>query len=179
MSLAKATYVKAAAKDNPVAKRGEPYWHWSHFRGPKQFSKTEPTNSQLESNENAAECYAVFEDIQDYGNAHHIHKPTGDTATKDEANDWLADLTTQREEWVQRILDAADAEEEKFNNLPEQFQEGDTGTAIQDRYENMRAYADELEAIDLDEIEIEDKEFDYEGEFNAMLENLQNCSLDI
>ena len=35
-------YVKSARKDNPVAKKGEPYYWWQSYCSPKQFSKTPP-----------------------------------------------------------------------------------------------------------------------------------------
>lgn len=58
--------VKKARKDNPVAKRGEPYFWWKHAYSPKQFSLTYPKASELTQSDKLSRLYLAEETIDAY-----------------------------------------------------------------------------------------------------------------
>ena len=133
MSLARPKFVKKANKDNPVCKKGESYWYWSSFRGPKQFSKERPKESQLESNETTARAYSAQEGLEN-------EKPTS-----------VADLEGIRDNLVSELEETRDEAQEKYDNMPEQFQEGDTGQNIQSFIDAMDEWISNLKNVDLEE----------------------------
>lgn len=161
MGLAKVTYVRAARKDNSVAKKGESYYHWkSGFRGTTRYSKTMPRPSQRESNEDTADVYAVQEEIEDF-------------KLEDGMN--AQELIEYRDTWVSTLNEIADRVEEKYNNLPEGLQQSDTGSQLEEKAERIREYADQLENVD----DPTDADEEYEDTREAWLENIRSCIPDL
>lgn len=139
--MARATHVKKARKDNKAhgIKKGEEYWHWSFRVGlssVKHFSKTPPRPSQLTNSEFMSAALALEEEIGDL-----------------RASATLAD---DRDEIVGRINELADEEDGKVSNMPDSLQQGETGTMMTERAETLRAWAQELEAIDIPDLKEED-----------------------
>lgn len=132
--MSKLNFVKRANKDNPVAKKGEPYYWWRHYRGPIQYSKERPRQSRLESNEDLAEVYSILEEIED--------------CKLEELNDEAANA--ERDAWVDRLRDVASNVEDKLSNIPEHLHDGDTGQLLQDRIEAINNVADEIETCDVE-----------------------------
>jgi len=130
--MPKVNFVKSARKDNPVAKVGEPYYWWQFKFGGKHYSKTPPKPSQLTQSEFMKFVYYMqdrIETLAGYENAE--------------------DLKAEIDSIVDEIRSQADELDEKFNNMPEGFQQGDTGTLLEERRDAMNQWADDLENIDI------------------------------
>ena len=65
--MARATFVKAAAKDYPEhgIKKGEPYYWWKFRHDRDRISKTPPRPSQLTQSEYLGRVYGIQERIED------------------------------------------------------------------------------------------------------------------
>lgn len=143
--MARVDYIKKARKPNPVvtqddidrANSGEggaaSYYKWSFRYGGTHYSKTYPRQSQLTQSEYYSAVYKLQEEIQDF---------VGTT------QDSLRDA---RDGWVDTAREIGDECLEKFENMPEGFQCGDTGQLLEQRAEAMDAWAGDLEAIDLED----------------------------
>jgi hypothetical protein len=133
--MARAHYVKSARKDNPVAKKGEPYWWWKPMvggrGGAKRYSKTQPTRSQLTQSEFLSGLY----DIEDGSMA--------DAQTPEDFRDV-----------AQALRDLGQEQQDKYDNMPDGLQQGNTGQMIEERAQNCESWADEIETA-ADELESE------------------------
>lgn len=138
--MARAHFVKAARKDNPVAKKGESYYWWAFMvggrGGPKHFSKDKPRRSQLTSSEYLGALY----DIQDNaGN----HSPSVDSLKEDIEN-IVSDLENLRDE-----------AQERFDNIPESLQQAEVGQTLENRISSVEDAISELENIDTESDDID------------------------
>lgn len=128
--MARAHFVKAARKAIPESgiKVGDSYYWWKFRYGGKRVSKTPPRRSQLTQSDFLGQLYDI----------------------EDELGDLQADDTLQSmvEDIAQRLHDLASECEDKRNNMPEQLQDSESGTLLQERYDACEAAADELEQID-------------------------------
>lgn len=135
-------------KDHPtygIKKGDEAYW-WSIKTGPasgyKVYSKTPPKASQLTNSEfQGAMC--DFED--------EIAALAADDGLEDAVNDIAA-----------RIRELGEEQSNKFDNMPDGLQQGDTGQLLEQRSTRCGEIADELEGIDYSDPP-EDKGGDEEG----------------
>lgn len=111
---------RKARKDYPQQgiKKGDTYYKWSFFRQRPHLSKTPPTRAQLTQNENLATVYNAY-DIFD-----------GDVSAL-----------------ISSLEEARDGEQEKLDNLPEGFQQGDVGQQIQERIDTIEASISDLEEL--------------------------------
>lgn len=129
-------HVKKALKDNRVCKKGEEYFWWVNKTGlrssVKRMSKTRPKPSQLTTSEFLSEYYSVQEDMQEA-------QPQS-----------VEDLQSLRDEWAERIREIGEGCRERFENMPEGLQQGDTGQLLEQRADGMESWANDLEGIDLD-----------------------------
>lgn len=127
-------FVKSAAKDYPHAgiKKGDPYWWWKPYRMAKQMSKTMPKRSQTAGSDYARNVLSAVEALEAW---------EGEWG-EDDRNDLVSQLEGYRDE-----------EQEKFDNLPEGFQQGDTGMLIEERVAALDAWIMELEGIDFEEVD--------------------------
>lgn len=132
--MPRVTHVKKARKDNPAVKAGESYYWWKFNFGPMRYSATPPKQSQLTQSPFLGEYYSIQEDLEE-GCANAI---TG------------ADLTSTVEEVCGRITELRDETEGNFENIPENFQEGDTGTMLQERIDGLEQWQNDLETVDID-----------------------------
>lgn len=156
--MARVHFVQKAAKDNPVAQKGESYFWWKHRFGPKRYSKTQPKRSQLTQSYFLATLY----DLQD---------------------DWRwdpeGDLAAQVEELQSRIEDMRAEVEESYYNIPDQLREGWSGELLQERMDALDEWHGALDYVDtevddglddnaraerIDEIIQELEQIEYEGE---------------
>ncbi len=135
--MARAHFVTKAAKDNPVAKKGESYYWWKHMvggrGGPKQYSKTPPKPQQLTQSDYYRSVYDLADEIA--------------ALDSDMEREALREAVELIKENVETLRDE---QEEKKNNLPDSLQEGPTGELLQERYDALDSAASELDAIDLD-----------------------------
>jgi hypothetical protein len=125
--MAKAHFVKAARKDNPVAKKGESYWWWKPMIGgrgaAKRFSKERPLPLQLTNSEFLSRFYGIEEQIGEAKDA-----------------DTLEGLATEIEE-------LGNEQNEKLDNMPEALRDGDTGQMLQERYDGCSEWVGEVSRI--------------------------------
>lgn len=133
--MTRAHFVKAAAKDYPDAgiKKGEPYYWWKfkarYGNSPRRMSKTRPRPSQLTQSDYLGQALALQERIEDL-----------------ELND---SLPGEVESVIEDLRSLSDEQGDKFDNMPEGLQQGDTGQLLEQRRDACSDYADALEAIDL------------------------------
>lgn len=131
--MARATFVKAAAKDYPAQgiKKGESYWWWKFRYGSRQISKTEPRRSQLTQSEFYGQVYDIEDEI-------------GALSADDGLQSAVEDIAS-------RLREIGEQCTEKRDNMPEGLQDSETGTLLEERASAMESAADELEAIDFDD----------------------------
>ncbi|AWY02841.1 hypothetical protein [Alteromonas phage JH01] len=137
--MPKVNFVKAARKDNPVAKKGESYYWWAFRYGGKHYSLTPPKASQLTQSEFLSRYYELSEI---------------------EFADNLEDLKSQRDEMVETLEELGDMAQESLDNMPDALQEGDTGQMLQERIDGCEEWKGELENL---EFECEDDETEEEA----------------
>lgn len=132
--MARATFVKKARKDNPVAKKGESYWWWAFMvggrGGPKHYSKEQPRRSQLTQ----SSFLSTLWDIQDNASA---NTPDAD------------DLESERDSIVGDLNSLKDDTEGNLSNMPDGLQQGDTGQQMQTRIDSLDEAISTLEGLDL------------------------------
>ena len=136
-------FVKSARKTNRALgiKKGDSYYWWKNRlpgqkAGTKRVSFSRPKPSQVCGNPFTSQVLAFAEQLEALV-----------------AEEGLADAI---EAIASDIRQLADEQQEKYDNMPESLQSGPTGELLQEREEALNAWADELEAIEVDEDELED-----------------------
>ena len=124
-------YHKKAGKDYPEAgiKKGDMYYTWGFFRQKAQKSKTPPTRSQLTQDEGKQKVYDAFDGFS----------ITAEMSAEDVA-DAINAVASEMEE-------AANCFSEKFDNMPEGFQQGDVGQNIDANRDACESAQSELESL--------------------------------
>lgn len=134
--MPRVTHVKHARKDYPEhgIKKGDEYYWWAFMvggrGGPKHFSKTPPKPSQLTQSEFLSQVYDLNERLENLEPGDH------------------EELASELAEIAEEFREIASECEDKFNNMPEGLQQGDTGQLLEQRAEECNSLADELEGID-------------------------------
>lgn len=100
----------------------------------KHYSKTPPRQSQLTQSEYTGACLAAQETVED-----------ADTSDYESVVSAMQDA-------AQQIREAGEGCDERFNNMPEGLQQGDTGQLLEQRRDAAESLADELESA-ADELE--------------------------
>lgn len=140
--MAKANFVKKARKDYPGdIKKGESYWWWKFRFGSKNYSKTQPRQSQLTQSDFLSQIYGIQETIEDM------------TIESDFENEVEA-IKSELEELQSQC-------EESRDNMPEQLQDAPTGELLQGRYDSIDEMISELDGIDF---EVNEESSDLERE---------------
>lgn len=128
----------ANAQDKVWCPKGEYYYTWGMMmggRGVQQRSRTEPRRSQLTNSDFLGQIY----DLED-GFA-----PTDATSPED--------LQDMRDDVAQQLRDLGQEQQDKFDNMPDGLQQGDTGQLLEERAQSCEQIADELEQVDLDDFD--------------------------
>jgi hypothetical protein len=133
--MPKVNFVKAAAKDNRVAKKGESYYWWKFRFGGKYLSKTPPRPSQLTQSDFLSRQMELEERIADL---------TAETYEQ---------LKSEVDEIVGEIEALGEEQDEKLNNMPDSLQQGPTGELLEGRSSACQDWAGELEEVDLEKDE--------------------------
>lgn len=136
--MARVHFVKKAMKDYPEigVKKGESYYWWQHFRQHKQMSKERPPQSRTAGSEYARSVFALVEELET----------------------WQGEWTeSDRDELVGSLEEIRDQEQDKYDNMPEGLQQGDTGMLLEDRVAALDEWISELENIDFEEQEEEEE----------------------
>lgn len=173
--MARAHFVKKAAKDHGAIKKGESYYWWAFMvggrGGPKHYSKTAPKRSQLTQSEFLGTLYDIEDDISAL-------------AADDGLEDAVADIAN-------RLAELADAQEEKKGNMPDSLQDSATGEQLQERADACRSASEELEQISFsdkpdeaedrkgtDEADAQSEDEDGEDYWQGKLDEVQGVSID-
>lgn len=126
-------HVKKARKDNPVAKKGEPYYWWKFRFGGKHYSTKRPKQSQLTQSSFLSQAYELNERIEDL-------QP-----------DNIDDLRFEVEDIAEQFRALGDECDENLQNMPDHLQDSsEAGNLLQERVDGCSELADELENIDMD-----------------------------
>lgn len=163
--MPRVTFVKAARKDNPVAKKGESYFWWKFRYGGKRYSKTRPRGSQLTQSAYFGTVRAMAEQIED---------------TTIENGEQLTEL---RDEIVSQIQELSEETQGSLDNMPDQLQYSPTGEMLQERIDALQSAECDIENIE-EFAEDEPKREDYdEGEegdddFQGDLQDWQEQKVD-
>lgn len=143
-------HIKRARKPNPVVSQEDidaakaddqgqaSYYKWSFRYGPTRYSKTYPRQSQLTQSEYLSGVYELQEEIADAG-----------------PYESADDLEAARDDWASRARDLGSECQDKFDNMPEGLQQGDTGQLLEERAQAMEQWADDLEGVDISEGDVE------------------------
>lgn len=161
-------FVKAARKNNPVAKKGESYYWWQPMvggrGGAKRYSKERPRPSQVTQSEYLSACYSAQESVED--------SLSNFIAGKCELADLIGDLESAADE----VRQAGEDCDEKYNNMPDGLQQGDTGQMLEQRRDAAESLADEIESAkgeveDFDDAEAQ-KEEDWKESVQSIVEGI-------
>jgi hypothetical protein len=132
--MARVHFVKAARKPQPSigVEVGQPYYWWKFRFGGKHVSATYPKRSQLTQ----SAFYSSLYDLED-------------RIANLEAND---SLPSEVESIVEELRDMASECEDKRSNMPDQLQDSESGSLLESRAETLNQAADDMEAIDFDDV---------------------------
>lgn len=136
--MPRVNFVKAAAKDNRVAKKGESYYWWKFRFGGKYMSKTPPRPSQLTQSDFLSRQMELEERI-------------GDMSASSYST--FEELKSDVEDIVNEIRQLGEEQGEKVGNLPDSLQQGPTGELLEGRASSCEDWAGELEGVDLEQDE--------------------------
>lgn len=131
-----------AGKDYPKydIKKGDTYWWTQEFRGPKRYFKTRPKPSQYASGDFMPTWLSVGEELA--------------MAQADGLEDAVSTAVSQLEE-------LRDSTQEKFDNMPEGLQQGDTGQLLEGRVNACDEWIDALQEVDLEDRDPDVSEADW------------------
>lgn len=154
-------HVKKARKDNKAAgiKKGQEYWWVAHKTargGFKRYFTKPPRPSQCTQSDFYQALYGLQEEMQD---------------AKAET---MGEVEGLRDSWAEQAREIGSEQQDKFDNMPEGLQQGETGQLLEERANAMNEYADEIEGVDcdLDESEGHDSELEQANECLQQIINL-------
>lgn len=151
---AKAGYRKDHSQPHPegdtlFCAKGETYYAWGMMvggRGVQKKSKTPPTRSQLTNSEFLGAMY----DLEDGLSFDQVESPE--------------DLEAVRDEIAGQLRDLGQEQTDKYDNMPDGLQQGDTGQLLEQRAEACENIASEFDDVDLVYSEPDDQELEDEIE---------------
>ena len=162
--MPKVHHVKKARKDvrGSDIKKGESYYWWAFMvggrGGTKRVSRTHPRPSQLTQSEYLSTCLAAQESVQD--------------ANVSDIDTLISTLESAKDE----ISNQADECDNKYNNMPDSLQQGETGQLLESRRDAAQAVAEAIdEAIgQLNDLSTEFEEDHDEGEDDDLIDRAQD-----
>lgn len=133
--MSKVHFVKSAAKDYPSVgvKKGESYYWWKPFRMGKQIRKERPRASEVASSDYARQVLAAVEELE---------------AWEKRRDPWTE---SDRDDLVSHLEEVRDEEQNKFDNMPEGLQQGDTGMMLEQRVSDLDEWIDVLQGLEFEE----------------------------
>ena len=173
-----------AAQDYPKigVKKGEMYYHWSFFRGPKQMSKERPPRSATTAAPTLSAAYAAEESLQDALEAIRSQAPQAPDELPD---DPAEDVRLALEEAAGDPEGVIDQFEEKIENLQQAFQGGCPAIDEAEEQRDMfQAWLDELDSAaseieGLDDEDYKDEDDPQQAKLGAALDIASNVNLDL
>jgi len=144
--MPRVTHVKAARKDNPVAKKGESYYWWKFRYGGKRYSLTYPKASQLTQSAYFGTVYSMQEEVEAW-----------------EGEDVLS-FEGLKEDILGQVEELREETQSSLDNMPDQLQYSPTGELLQERVDALDSAESDIECIDEpdDAEEFDREEFDRE-----------------
>jgi uncharacterized protein YukE len=126
-------YQKKAGKDYPEygIVKGQTYYEWAFYRQKPRKSATRPNRAMLTQNDFLSEVYDAFD----------VDLPA------------IADAEDLRAV-AQRVRDAGEELQSRFDDLPEGFQQGDTAQQMEERANSASEVADQIDSA-ADDLETE------------------------
>jgi hypothetical protein len=121
-------FVKAAAKDNEVAKKGEPYYWWKFRHGGKYMSLTPPRPSQLTQSKMSG-VYEAQETMEDA-----IGSATSPS-----------DIASALESCAEAVRDVAEEYRDSVQNMPESLQQGSVAQECEEKAYSLDDWAQSLD----------------------------------
>lgn len=161
--MPKVTFVKSARKANPRygIEVGDSYYHWAFMvggrGGPKICSKTRPTRAMLTNSDFLKSLYGIFDD-EIGGVEKALNDPNGGVD--------FDSIPDDLEAIAEQLRDLGQEQRDKFDNMPEGLQQGDTGQMLEQRADGCEAAADEMDSAisdlrtKLEELDTEQNEHD-------------------
>jgi hypothetical protein len=146
--------------DTLFCKAGTTYYSWGMMvggRGVQRKSLTPPRRSQLTNSDFLGQIYDL-EDNLDFGSC-----------------DSPESLRDARDEIAQQLRDLGQEQQDKFDNMPDGLQQGDTGQLIETRAQSCDDIASAFEDVDL---EYEDPGAEEIAEIEAKVNGLKQEKLD-
>lgn len=153
--MARVHFVKAARKDNPAVKKGEPYYWWRLYHGPKQYSKTRPRMSQLTGSDKLSRLYAAREMVED-----RIDKLNGGEPVN--TAEFIEALVDDLESAANEAREVGEEYEDSASNMEDYFPDSEKVEECREKSEACESWADMLDATveeireSAEEMEIED-----------------------
>lgn len=144
----------ANEKDPILIQKGESYWWWQFAFRPKQYSRNKPRRSQLTQSEFLGWLYDMEDEIQAFN-----------VLEKDIESYDPSDLSSTRDEWVEQINSQKEELEGKLGNMPDGLQES---SVLNERIEALQTWADELEEVALDDLDVDDLKEQAEAEWDQL-----------
>lgn len=150
-------FVKAARKENPVAKVGQSYYWWKFRNGGKRYSLERPKPWDLTQSPFRKQ-YLMIE--------HSISTMTAES---------FDDLESQIESITEEIRQLGEECRENRENMPESLQDSETGQLLEERADGMESWADELENV-FQAFDQDSDDFDTTEEaLEDLISQLQSC----
>lgn len=148
-------HVQKAAKDYPQydIKKGDTYYSWSFYKGPKMMSKTRPRPSQL-TNSKMGMAYAAAEALED----------------AIEAASCPGDITEALDNAASEIREVADEYQESADNIRDTFSESPTADDCEEKAEGLNEWADDIDSAKDDVEALNFSNFWTEGENDELRE---------
>lgn len=165
--MARATFVKSARRDYPEhgIKKGESYYWWQFVYQGKRYSKTAPKPHQLINSPFLSTVCELGERLDDLETSLAGRTPS--------------DLAADVRDIQSDIESLKDETQDKFDNMPEGLQSGDTGQLLEGRVSslddwssNLEDVAGELDTIDEAPEDDEAKQTEMHEAMEAALGNL-------
>lgn len=138
-------HVKKARKGNPAVKKGESYYHWQCYRGPKQYSKTYPKRSQLTSSGHLAAIYDAEDAVGETGIDSSEFNSL--TATIDQTHGTIESAGESFREVGEEYNESAENLEEYFSGSQQIDDIREKADACEEAADNCETIASDLEDL--------------------------------
>jgi hypothetical protein len=130
--MPRVNFVKAAAKDNSLVKKGESYYWWKFRFGGKHMSLTPPKPSQLTQSPYTSGVLALQEMVDEF--------PLSE----------VADLEMLRDDVDSQLDEIKSTVEDSLSNMPDGLQQGETGSMMQERIDACDNAQSDAQSLDVD-----------------------------
>lgn len=121
--------------DVVIVKKGQKYYTWTMYGCRPSIQLTAPTRQQLTGSDFLCQVYDLEDRL---------------TSLRDGGYEDVEDLQDAVDEIVSEIRSLADEQDEKRNNMPEQLQDSGSGETLQNRYDSLNEWADNIEGVSID-----------------------------